>query len=275
MKNPSKTKQELLDEISFLKERIKELEQSEEIHRQTEEALRQKTSLLEAQINSSIEGILVVDVQGKKVLQNQRTIDLWKIPKHIVDNDDDQMQIDHVMHMTKDPKQFVDKIVYLYSHPDETSRDEVELTDGTVLDRYSSPVLGKDGKYYGRIWAFRDITEHKRSEEALRTSQLQLLEAMDLAHIVYWEFDPVAQTYVFNDPFYAFYGTTAEQEGGYLVSREDYAKRFIHPDDIPLYHQFGKENTLRPDTELFADIEHRIIRRDGEVRHILVRGKGH
>ena len=88
---------------------------------------------------------------------------------------------------------------------------------------------------------------------------------------MYWEFDPVAQTFVFNDPFYAFYGTTAEQEGGYLVSREDYAKRFIHPDDIPLYHQFVKENTLKPDTELFADIEHRIIRRNGEVRHVQVR----
>ena len=273
MKNPSKTKQELLDEISFLKERIKELEQSEDIHKETEEVLRQNTALLEAQLNSSIEGILVVDSQGKKVLQNQRTIDLWKIPKHIAENGDDQMQVDHVMHMTKDPKQFVDKIVYLYSRPDETSRDEVELTDGTVLDRYSAPVLGKDGKYYGRIWAFRDITERKQMEEALRTSQLQLLEAMDLAHIVYWKFDPVAQTFAFNDPFYAFYGTTAEQEGGYLVSREDYEKRFMHPDDIAPYHQFRKENALRPDTELIPDLEHRIIRRDGEVRHILVRGR--
>ena len=49
MKNPSKTKQELLDKISFLKERIKELEQSEDIRKEAEEALRQKTALLEAQ----------------------------------------------------------------------------------------------------------------------------------------------------------------------------------------------------------------------------------
>jgi hypothetical protein len=75
---------------------------------------------------------------------NKRAIDLWKIPKHIADDIDDQMQIDHVMRMTKDPRQFVDKIAYLYNHPDETSRDEVELTDGRVLDRHSSPVLSKD-----------------------------------------------------------------------------------------------------------------------------------
>jgi two-component system, cell cycle sensor histidine kinase and response regulator CckA len=117
----------------------------------------------------------------------------------------------------------------------------------------------------------RDITGRKKSEEALQASRLQLSEAMDLAHIVYWEFDPVTQTYVVNDPFYAFYGTTAEQEGGYRMPREDYAKRFVHPDDLPRYYQFLEENTLRPGPESVADIEHRIVRRGGKVRHILAR----
>jgi len=133
-----------------------------------EDALRQKTALLEAQLNSSIDGILIVDNQGRKVLQNQRTIDLWKIPQHIADNEDDQMQVQHVMHMTVNPDQFIEKVTYLYNHPDETTRDEVELTDGTVLDRYSAPVLGKDGQNYGRIWAFRDITAQKRAENELK-----------------------------------------------------------------------------------------------------------
>ncbi len=68
---------------------------------QTEDVLRQKTTLLEAQLNSSIDGILVVDNQGKKILQNQRTIDLWKIPQHIADNEDDHLQVQHVMQYDK------------------------------------------------------------------------------------------------------------------------------------------------------------------------------
>jgi PAS domain S-box-containing protein len=147
--------------------------------KQTEEVLRHKTALLEAQVNSSLDGILIVDLQGKKILQNRRTVELWKIPHHIADNDDDETQVRHVMHMTRYPERFVEKITYLYDHPDETSRDEVELTDGTILDRYSAPVLGKDGQNYGRIWTFRDISEHKRAEEALRESQEKLRIVLD------------------------------------------------------------------------------------------------
>jgi PAS domain S-box-containing protein len=129
-----------------------------------EEAARHKAAILEAQMNSSIDGIIVVDSQGKKILQNQRTVNLWKIPQQVADNPDDAQQVRHVMYMTRNPEQFVEKIKYLYSHPDEITQDEVALIDGTILDRYSAPVFGKDGSNYGRIWMFRDITERKRLE---------------------------------------------------------------------------------------------------------------
>jgi len=143
--------------------------------------------------------------------------------------------------------------------------------DATVIN---VEVYGSRGVYRGKpavTSTVLDITERKRAEASLRTSQLRLSEAMDLAHIVYWESDPVARTYVFNDPFYACYGTTAEQEGGYLMTAEDYAQRFVHPDDLPAYYRFVEENALRPGPESVADLEHRIVRRDGEVRHILAR----
>jgi two-component system cell cycle sensor histidine kinase/response regulator CckA len=142
--------------------------------KRAEAELLNKTALLEAQANSTIDGILVVDGQGKKIFQNQRTIELWKIPPHIADDSDDSAQVRHVTGSTKYPEQFVERIVHLYGHPDETSSDEVELLDGTVLDRFSAPVLGKDGQNYGRIWTFRDITERRRAEAEQKALAEQL-----------------------------------------------------------------------------------------------------
>jgi two-component system, cell cycle sensor histidine kinase and response regulator CckA len=241
-------------------------------HRKVEEELQQKTALLEAQVNASPDGILIVD-KGKKILQNQQVNDLLKIPKHIADNDDDEAQIGWVRGLVKNPEEFYKRVSYMFAHPDETIRDELELKDGTVLDRYSGPVIGESGKRYGRIWTFRNITERKRSEEALRVSQSRLAEAMDLANIVYWEVDPADNVYVFNDPFYAFYCTTAEAEGGYRMTREEYFKRFVHPDDRSDISSIVAQRMSTSDLEILHDIEHRIIRRDGEVRHILVRAR--
>ena len=77
--------------------------------------------------------------------------------------------------------------------------------------------------------------------------------------------------FIFNDQFYSLYATTAEAEGGYTMSAATYAERFIHPDDI---WRMAHEITLIKGTEdqkSLHTIEHRIIRRDGEVRHIAVR----
>src|ERR1039458_8734502 len=51
-------------------------------HTRVEQELRLKTAFLEAQVNSSLDGILVVDQERKTALQNQRFIDLFKIPGH-------------------------------------------------------------------------------------------------------------------------------------------------------------------------------------------------
>jgi two-component system, sensor histidine kinase and response regulator len=142
-----------------------------------EEALRHDRALLDAQVEASIDGILIVDGQGRQILHNRRFVHLWKIPGDIANDPDDQRQVQYVMHSTKDPERFVGLVMHLYDHPDETSRDEIELVDGTVLDRYSAPVVGRDGHHYGRIWTFRDITERKRAEERLALSA-QILNAI-------------------------------------------------------------------------------------------------
>ncbi len=71
----------------------------------------------------------------------------------------------------ENPQAFVDRIRYLNEHHDEKSREEILLKDGRVVDRYSAPVIGADGRYYGRVWYFRDITESKHAVQELADSE--------------------------------------------------------------------------------------------------------
>ncbi len=137
------------------------------VRKQADIDLRWRTAFFEALVNTSADGILVVDPTGRKILQNRRTIDLLKIPEAIAADPDDGPQLRFVMSRIVSAKQFGDKVHYLNSHLLETSQDEVALKDGTILDRYSAPVLDKDGHLYGRIWTFRDITERKQAVDQI------------------------------------------------------------------------------------------------------------
>lgn len=166
-----KTKEELSIELKDLQQKYSELETkyNEEISKskKTEEELRLKLLFLEGIANSSVDGFLVVNPYGQKILQNKRTIELWKIPQEVLDNPDGMKQVNHIMNMTVDPQKFVSEIKYQIEHPNDESQDELELVDGTVLDRYSSPVIDSEGKNHGRIYAFHDITQRKNLERHL------------------------------------------------------------------------------------------------------------
>ncbi len=142
----------------------------------TEQELRYKTTLLEAQLEASIDGILVVDNQQNKVLQNRRLGELWKIPAPIIAGNDEAAQLQFAASQVKAPAAFLAKINFLYGHPELTSQDEIELLDGTLLDRYSAPVRDHAGEHHGRIWSFRDITERRKMEGQLQ--QMQKMESM-------------------------------------------------------------------------------------------------
>jgi two-component system cell cycle sensor histidine kinase/response regulator CckA len=204
-----------------------ELSETQARLNRVQEELTWKTAFLEAQVNSTLDGIIVVDQQGRKILQNQRTADLFKIPRHIVDDPDDTAQIRWVTDMTRHPAQFIEKVVYLYSHPDEISRDEIELNEGTVLDRYSSPVLGKDGTYYGRIWTFRDITGIKRTEAALREREEQLRAALLASGTGTFRWDIRSNELNWDEALDALFGMAPGQT---VRSLETFIAA-VHPDD--------------------------------------------
>ena len=145
--------------------------------KQAEEELQWKTALLQAQVDCAIDGILVVNEQNKQVLKNERFDEMWRIPKEIAQDPDDRKCVDFATSQTRHPKQFFEKVAFLYSNPEASSRDEVELLDGRVFDRYSAPIRNKNGKHYGRVWTFRDVTEQKKAETQMVELHSKLLDA--------------------------------------------------------------------------------------------------
>lgn len=140
--------------------------------KQAEAELHSKTAFLEAQANSTIDGLLVVDRSGRRLMANERFVELLEMPSELMADTDDQRMLAYAVTLMKDSASFLAKVEHLYRHPSETSRDEIEMRSGRILDRYSAPVVDKEGTHYGRIWSFRDITDQKRTHEALEQLSL-------------------------------------------------------------------------------------------------------
>lgn len=135
-----------------------------------EAELRFRTALLESTNEAAMDGILVVDQDKQIITYNERFPEMWDIPEEVLETRSDEVAMASVLDQLEDPDEFVDKIEHLYEHPEQTSRDEIRLSDGRVFDRYSAPVIGDDGTHYGRVWFFRDVTE--RVEQADELLQL-------------------------------------------------------------------------------------------------------
>jgi diguanylate cyclase (GGDEF)-like protein/PAS domain S-box-containing protein len=133
-----------------------------------EESLLFKTALLEAQAETTIDGILVVDESGHIVLANKQFGFHFSIPDDLLSAQDDHLVLKYLLTKIEAPEPFVERVQYLYGHRDEKSRDEFTLKNGKVFDRYSAPLVDSNGRYRGRIWYFRDITERKLAEERVQ-----------------------------------------------------------------------------------------------------------
>ena len=136
--------------------------------KQAEERLLLKTALLEAQSETSIEGILVVDESDRIILANRQFALHFGVPDDLLLAKDDHLVLEHVTDKVEEPDAFHERIKYLNSHPDEKSSDEFRLKNGKTFERYSAPLVDANGRRRGRIWYFRDITDRKAAEERIQ-----------------------------------------------------------------------------------------------------------
>ncbi len=142
------------------------------LRRRAEEALRAHGEELQAILQSTADGILAVDSQGRAITANERFLEMWKIPRELYEKSLDHSMVEFVLEQLAEPEQFLAKVRELYAS-NEDDFQTLRFRDGRVFERFSRALL-RDGALRGRVWSFRDVTDRYTMEEALRNHAREL-----------------------------------------------------------------------------------------------------
>ena len=159
--------------------------------KESELQMQQTVSRMLATLESTADGILVVDLEGRILDFNHQFLQSWGLPPELVQegrhedliakfNRHDGMQ--QVLQQLKDPDTFVQRVMEIYATPDVATFDVMEFRDGRVVERYSQPQR-INGQPVGRVWSFRDVTARRTAERALQLTQFTVDRAVDS---VFW-----------------------------------------------------------------------------------------
>lgn len=173
---------ELLEAVSVTYENFDQdrilIERSLEI---SSKELRGFISLLQATLDSTNEGILVVNKEGQLMNFNKRFLEIWEIPDEIMKTRESEKSIAHALTLVVDPIGLRNHIASVNNDSVGHSTYMVKLKDGRTIEIYSRPQL-LDGTAVGRVWTSRDVTEHLRGQDELQT-KVNALERLNKAMI--------------------------------------------------------------------------------------------
>ena len=195
------------------------------------EALEDKTrelahslSVMTATLHSTWDGILVTADDGRITGYNSTYVDMWRIPAGSMDASDHRALLDLTSVQSIDAARFVARVDEIYAMAMPESFDVLSLADGRTFERFSKTLL-VDERAVGRVWSFRDITQRRQAEEALRdeTRMLELLNHTGTAIGATLELKVLVQsvtdaaTQMSGARFGAFFFNTVDERGESFV----------------------------------------------------------
>jgi PAS domain S-box-containing protein len=235
-----------------------------------EEALRSSEQNYHEIFDSAINAILVHDFPSGRVLDvNQATLDMFGCSREEAFRMSFWRQVgDSTRHGPAAAIRLIRKAVV---RGQQTVQWPAHRKNGQRFWVESTIRQATIGGRPRALVVLRDITDHRRAEEALVESQRKLTTALHIAKLGYWEYDKATNLFTFDDQFYALFHTTAEKEGGYTMSPSQYAARFLPPEDVHMVEDEMRLSMETKDPAFSRQVEHRIRYADGEIGHMAVR----
>lgn len=221
------------------------------------DALEHSRSLLQATLDATADGILVVDRDGGISTFNTRFLKLWRLPRELLDAGDDGATIAAVLDQLVDPAAFLTKVRELYADPAAESCDVLRFKDGRVFERFSAPQR-LSGEIVGRVWSFRDVSERHHAEAAQHRSEQRFRETLENVSLVAVSLDADGVVTFANDFLLELTGWSREEVVGH-----DWFERFDDDEAVRLdYFECIARREIRP------HFESTLHTRTGELRTI-------
>ncbi|MBS1795692.1 MAG: PAS domain S-box protein [Acidobacteria bacterium] len=134
--------------------------------KRAEAALHKTVSLLSSTLESSNDGIVVVNSAGEIVVNNEKFLRMWHIPAAVIGEKNVVALLDYMRPQVLDAEGFEKEIARFYDDPLATCLSVLRFRDGRIFEMYSQPQYLAE-KPIGRVVSFRDITERVNAEEKL------------------------------------------------------------------------------------------------------------
>jgi diguanylate cyclase (GGDEF)-like protein/PAS domain S-box-containing protein len=146
--------------------------------RDADSGRREAVSLLDAALETTAEGILVVSSEGEITVINDQYLKLWGMPPELLAAEDPAALVTFISQQLVDPEFFAQKVAALAADKILQSHDVLEFQDGRTVEFYSRPQIVAD-TIVGRIWNFRDISARRRAQDQARQAMEELAEQAD------------------------------------------------------------------------------------------------
>lgn len=226
-----------------------------------DDEIKETLSLLSAMIESTADGILVVDGAGGIARYNQKFLSIWRIPESTARAADGRGLMACVLDQLKDPCSFMEKAEWLSVQSAVESFDILEFRDGRIIERHSQPQRIGD-QVIGRVWSFRDITDRRLAEEALRESEGKYRFIAERMSDLIWTIDLNFRIQYVSPSIFKSLGFTAEEWMREPLSDKVTPEAFVRIREL-LAFELGRDHEPGVDPDRSVTLELETFHRDG------------